>query len=220
MIVEVMSVADITNKPAQAKLRVVYNLDALSSIAIPNLGLQLASINTSLGPVLKQVANIAATVDAIIKPIREMIESFREMIQRIIQPVKEMMMAYATTLRFLTTFKPIYYVPTWPAAEQKEQLLDRHLSITNDQFGFFVIGGRRLRILHPSSSRGGKLLALLLRRKSQVVTYQELQEAIGSGDLKKDFKDLKYRLKKEGYTFDYELVRTEGIALIGLSSVQ
>lgn len=155
-----------------------------------------------------------------IEPMREAMEAFRKMVQRIIQPVREMLQAYATTFRFLTTFKPVYYVPVRPSIQQLERPIDGHLSVTNDKLGFFVINGERLRILHPSSSRSGKMLALLLRHRSQVVTYRELQDAIGSGDLKKDFKDLKYQLKKQGYAFDYELVRTEGIALIGLSSLQ
>lgn len=213
-----MSVADTTSKPAQAKLRAVYNLDALSGVGVPNLGLQLASISTSVGPILNQVAGIAAAMDAIFKPIQEAMKAFHEMVQKIIEPVKEMMKAYAQTFRFLTTFKPIYYVPT-PAVETG-QPSDPYLPVKRDQYGYFIIADKPLTILHPTSSRGGKILDWLLQRKAQIVTYDELRDVMGAGDLNKELRSLRYQLKKQGYHFDYQLVRTHGIALKGLTELQ
>lgn len=214
--------ADITNKPAQAKLRAVYNFDALNSITVPNLGLQLASINTSLGPVLKQVASIASTIDAIVKPIQEAMKAFHEMVQRIIEPVKEMMKAYATTLKFLTTWKPIYYVQDAPApVVVVEQRTDSpYLPATIDQYGFFVIDGEPLTRLHTRNSRTGKVLNLMIKRRSNLITYQEFDEAIKTGTFRKDFRDLKYQLKQRGIRLDYRLVRSEGVALQGLTRLQ
>lgn len=202
----------------ETKQRVFYDLDALGSITVPNLGLQLAYINTYIGPVMKQVTSIALTIDAIVRPIREAIESFREMFQRIIEPVKEMMKAYATTFRFLTTFKPVYYVPT--PAIAADQPPDPYLPVARDEYEYFMIADKKLTILHPKSSRGGKILDRLLQRKAEIVTYHELKQLMGAGDLNKELRSLRYQLKKQGYHFDYQLVRTHGIALKGLTELQ
>ena len=217
-----MSVADTTSKPAQAKLRTVYNLDALSSVRAPNLGLQLASISTSVGPILSQVAGIVAAMDVIVKPIQEAMKAFHEMVQRIIEPVKEMMKAYTQSFRFLTTLKPIYYVqdPPVPAVTPERKADSPYLPATIDQYGFFVIDGEPLTRLHTRNSRTGKVLNLMMKRRSNLITYQEFDEAIKTGTFRKDFRDLKYQLKQQGIELDYTLVRTEGIALQGLTRLQ
>jgi len=224
MIVEVMSVADTTNKPAQAKLRVVYDLDALSDVKVPNLGLQLASISTSVGPILNQMAGIATAMDAIVKPIQEAMKAFHEMVQRIIEPIKEMMKAYTQTFKFLTTWKPVYYVqnvPAPPSATTTEERTDpAYLPATVDQYGFFVIDGEPFTRLHTRNSRTGKVLDLMIKKRSNLITYQEFDEAVKTGTFRKDFRDLKYQLKQRGIALDYKLVRTEGIALQGLTRLQ
>jgi hypothetical protein len=213
-----MSVADTDNQSVTTSKRVVYDLDAIGNVAVPSLGLTLTRMSTAIGPALQQMANFGAALDAFVKPIREMLAGFREFIRTTIQPILDGLNSFIKPLSFLVSLKPVYYVP--PQAVPSEQVSSRHLSVVNDGYGYFVIGGKRLKILHPDSSRCGKMLAALLQRRSQLVSYEELQEVIGAGDVRRDLKDLRRQLKKEGYSFEYQLVRTKGIALIGLSSLQ
>jgi hypothetical protein len=213
-----MGMAAKDNQSSIEVSRKVYNLDVIGNTTVPNLGLNMASITTAIGPSLQLATSVGAMLDAYFKPIREMVEAVLEFVKRIIQPMLDGLNAFIKPLTFLVSLKPIYYVPTQPVARERQ--LDKHLTIIKDERGFFVIGGKQLKILHPASSRCGRMFATLLERRAHTVSYEELQEEIGSGDLRKTFKDLKRQLKKEGYEFDYQLVRTKGIALLGLSSLQ
>ncbi|HUD05636.1 MAG TPA: hypothetical protein VMR18_01785 [Candidatus Saccharimonadales bacterium] len=210
--------ADKDNQSVTTSKRVVYDLDAIGNVTVPDLGLAMASISTAIGPALQQMTNFEATLEAFIRPIREMLDSFQEFIRTAIQPALDGFNAMAKSLSFLFSTKPIYFVPSQPVVQERR--LERHLMVQNDDYGFFVIDGKQLTILHPASSRCGKLLAALLKHRSRVVDYKTLRQEIGSKDLDKTFKDLKYQLKQEGIVLDYARPRSYGIALTGLKALQ
>lgn len=186
-------------------------------VTVPNLSVALASVN-ALGPSLRQFASIGVAIQAAFEPMRQAIERLQESIRRIMQPIREAIESITKPLSFLLSTRPIYFVPPEPVV--LEQQTERHLTVDNDPYGFFLIDGEQLNILHPASSRCGKLLAALLKRRATVVDYKTLQAEIGAGDLDKDFKDLKYQLRQRGYQLDYKRPRTQGIALIGIKELQ
>lgn len=218
MIVEVLSVANVDNQPSTVNNRMVYDLDAIGNMVVPNLGLTMANISAAIGPTLQQMASIGATLNAYFEPLREAMKAFHEYIQKIIQPIRDAFESLTKPLSFLISTRPIYFVPTQPVVQEKR--LDRYLMVENDDYGFFVIDGKQLSILHPSSSRCGKLLAALLKHRATVVDYQTLREEVGAGDLDKTFKDLKYQLRQQGVVLDYARPRSYGIALNGLQELQ
>lgn len=206
------------NQPSLGE--VVLDLDAVGKAsAVPDLSSAVGNINMALGSYVQQAADISRMLEAWVRPIREALKAFHEMIQRIIKPIQESIASFAKPLEFLLSTQPIYYVQPRPITQ--EQTLDTHLPVAIGDYGFFVINGKPLKILNPASSRPGRLFATLLKRRSQLVTYEELKTELGSKDeIKKTFKSLKYQLKKQGYLFEYQLVRTQGIALIGVSKLQ
>jgi len=211
-------VANLNNQPSTVNSRKVYDLDAIGNMVVPDLGLTMAGISTAIGPAMQQMTNFGSMLEAYIKPMREMMEAFQEFIQRAIQPMREAFEAITKPLSFLISTRPIYFVPTHPVVQEKR--LDRYLMVQNDDYGFFIIDGKQLSILHPASSRCGKLLAALLKRRATVVDYQTLREEVGAGDLDKTFKDLKYQLRQQGIVLDYARPRSYGIALNGLQQLQ
>lgn len=198
----------------------VIDLDAIAkTVAFPDLSRSLAASMT-VSPMFQQLANVAASLTTLFEPIREAMKAFHEMVQRIIEPVKEMMRAYTQTFRFLTTFKPIYYIPAPVAPKYQTGLPDKYLTVEEAKYGFYKIDGHELTVLNPSSSRCGKILSYLLMHRATVVDYPTLREYAKSPNLDKDFKDLKRQLKQKGYVLDYDRPRGQGIALKGLIYLQ
>ncbi len=198
--------------------RRIIDLDVTGKIVmVPNFSMTLASVN-ALGPSLRQFANITQALQAAFEPIRQAMEALQESIRKIIEPIRQAIESITKPLSFLLSTRPVYFVPPEPPV--LEQPTEHHLTVSNDPYGFFLIDGKQLNILHPSSSRCGKLLSALLKRRATVVDYKTLQAEIGAGDLDKDFKDLKYQLRQHGYELDYKRPRTHGIALIGIKELQ
>lgn len=143
------------------------------------------------------------------------LEAFNDSIKRIVEAAQRQVQLFAETMRSVLSvwahWRPLIYVS--PPAEIN---IYGYLSAVTNQHGFFVFGGRTIFRLHSRGSRVGRFLNRLLLSMSEVVTYEELKAAMGAGDTNKTFKDLKYKLKQEGYKLDYTLVRTEGIALNGI----
>ena len=192
----------------ETTIQAFANANRAASIAV-------ASIPTG---VFQHIAQVQQQLTAYFEPIRKAMEIFHERMQAMWERIREAINGIAKSFAFALAFRPIYYVQTQPAVQEERP--NRHLTVETNNYGFFVIGGRQLKILHPNSSICGRLFATLLKRRAQVVSYKELQAEIGVQDVRKAFKDLKYQLKQQGYTFEYELVRTEGIALVGLKQLQ
>lgn len=199
--------------------KLVLNLDAIGqSVVASTLSLAKSNADEVIKSSLRQITETKLIVDTFLEPIRQALEAFREFIQKVLQPVWEAISELTRPLSFLLTSQPIYLVQ--PRSVSPDRQLDRYLSIEVDSYGFFIIAGKKWSILHPSSSRCGKLLAFLLERRSQVVDYDTLRSVVGAGNLEKDFKDLKYQLKRRGIKLDYARPRSYGIALNGLQVLQ
>ncbi len=209
--------ADKVFKSVTADGRVVYDLDAITSIATKTLSstnqLALQSASSALINALPNMSAVLKTLE----PVRQMVEIIQESYRKIWEQIREGIERLIRPFNLLISTRPIYFVPTEPVVLQERH--DRHLAITNDTYGFFLIDGKQLTVLHPASSRCGKLLAALLKRRATVVDYQTLKQEIGSGDLDKTFKDLNYQLRQRGYELDYHRPRTQGIALVGIKEL-
>lgn len=186
-------------------MQAINNASRAASLAV-------ASIPTG---VFQQIAQAQQQLIAYVEPIRQALAAFQDHFQKMWERIREAVNGMAKAVTFAFSTRPIYFVQPRPVVRESQS--DEHLEVATNGYGFFVIGGKKLDILHPSSSRCGRLLAALLKRRAALVDYDELQAAVGSGDLRKTFKDLKYQLKKQGYRFEYELARTHGIAFIGIS---
>ncbi len=207
--------ADKEFRTVTAEGRIVYNLDAVTTIATKTLAStnQLA-LQSTAAALVSALPNMSAVFKAF-EPMRRMVEVIQESFKKTLEAIKTMIQAIVQRLQYLLNWPLIYVTP--PTVVGKR--LDRHLTASVNPHGFFVFGGRTIFRLHSRTSRVGRFLHCLLLAVSEVVTYEEIQEHIGSGDRKKAFKDLKYKLKKEGYKLDYTLVRTEGIALKGVLAI-
>lgn len=220
--------SQLLQKEADKSTRRVIDLDAIASrpliaketiqaLATANQAATMAIASIPTG-IFQQIAQVQQQLITHFEPIRQAMELLHERIQRMWEQIREALDRFIKPFAFIFSIRPIYLVQSQPVVHEKH--LDRHLIVEADTYGFFIIGGERLTVLHPSSSRCGRLFAALLKRRARLVSYQELQQEVGSGDLRKTFKDLKYQLKKQGYRFEYELARTHGIALVGLSKLQ
>lgn len=194
----------------ETTIQALANANRAATIAV-------ASIPTG---VFQHIAQVQQQLTTYLEPIRKAMEIFYERMQAMWEQIREAINGIVKSFAFALSFRPIYYVQSQPRPAVQEKRLDRHLTVETSSYGFFIIGGRQLKILHPNSSICGRLFAALLERRAQVVSYKELQAEIGAQDVRKAFKDLKYQLKQQGYAFEYELVRTEGIALVGLKQLQ
>jgi|GEM_PF-3350080 len=155
--------------------------------------------------------------DVYIEPMQRALKAFQEHMQKIAEAVKRFVENFVKPLLYAFSWKPLIYVV--PPTKQ-DQCIGRHLTMEVNPHGFFVFGGKTLFKLHSSESRCGRLLFKLLLRRSEIVEYEDIKEHIGSGDMQKAFKDLKYKLKCEGYELRYTLVHRKGIALEGIVKIQ
>lgn len=134
--------------------------------------------------------------------------------------IQDLVNSFVKPLEFMITSSPVFYVN--PSADKHQRTItdEQYLPVANDRYGFFIIAGKKLTILNPNSSRCGRLLSSLIQRRSTVVDYATLKKAVGSGDLDKNFKDLKRQLRLHGYCIEYDRPRTQGIVLKGLKLLQ
>lgn len=161
--------------------------------------------------VLQETAQRA--IDAYVKPLRQALEIFNERLKKLMEPLWRILDRFALVLHRAFNWKPLIYVV--PPAEQH----NRYLQADINRHGYFIFGTTTIFRLHSRTSRSGRFLHKLLMCASEVVTYEEIENHIGAGDRVKAFKDLKYKLKLEGYELDYTLVRAEGIALNGIIAI-
>lgn len=196
--------------------RSLINQETLKALASANQAATMAIASIPTG-IFAQIAQAQQLV-SYFEPIRRAMEIFQERMQKMWEQIREALDRLIKPLTFVFSTRPIYLLHPQPVTEEKR--LDRHLSVEQNTYGFFMIDNEKLNILHPASSRCGKLLKALLTRRARVVDYQTLREEIGTRDLDKTFKDLKYQLKQHGYRLEYERPRTQGIVLIGLAKLQ
>ena len=190
------------NKILQIKLASAFSLGSSMS-AMSGV---FAAQATAAKVLQQQMAPMQRAFEVINDRMKQLAKSFKAIVDRIKAVV---------TAAF--SWRPLIYVV--PPVETPVKRLDRHLVADIDPYGRFILGNKVLPRLHSRGSRSGRFLHKLLMHLSEVVTYEEIQEHIGSGDRIKAFKDLKYKLKQEGYQLDYVLVRTEGIALNGIIAI-
>jgi len=155
-------------------------------------------------------------VEAYVEPMRRIAETVQEGMKKMLESFRQVFETVTRSVRSLLSWKPLIYVTPPTIVNER---LDRHLAVSINPHGYFMFGGKTIFRLHSRTSRVGRLLHCLLVAMSEVVTYEDIQEHIGSGDRHKAFKDLKYKLRQEGYELDYTLVRTEGIALNGVIAI-
>lgn len=196
-----------TDKPLQIKIAGTFGLgNTMSAMK----GVFAAHV-TATKVLQQQMEPMRKALEVIADQAKRWVEMIREAINRIIEP-----------LRFMFTFKPIYYVPE-PQATTDERLArppDKYLPVEEIQYGYFKIDGSELKILNPGSSRCGRLLQILLERRAEVIDYKTLRSYVRTTTLDKDFKDLKRQLREQGYKLDYRRPRGQGIAAIGLVYLQ
>lgn len=190
------------NKILQIKLASAFNLGSSMSA--------MSGVFAAQATAAKVLQEQMAPMRKAFQVINDQMKAFAKSIKAIVDRIKAVM-----TNAF--SWRPLIYVV--PPAEAPAKRLDRHLMADIDPYGRFILGNKILPRLHSRTSRSGRFLHKLLMHVSEIVTYEEIQEHIGSGDRVKAFKDLKYKLKQEGYQLDYELVRTEGIALKGILAI-
>ena len=159
----------------------------------------------------QQMEPVLRTMKLLAEQVKRWAEMIREAVTKIIQPLK-----------FVLTFRPIYYVPRQVQLSPTNHARppDDHLPVEEAEYGFFKIDGHKLTVLNPSSSRCGKLLQYLLKHRAEVVDYRTLRNHTKSPDLDKDFKDLKRQLKQNGYLLEYDRPRGQGIVAKGLVYLQ
>ncbi len=185
-------------------------LEQIKSLGAINSSLFSSALTDNIKHALESSQKVVESYNSTIKNAVEQIQAHMKIIAERIK------VAVASIIQPFTLFQswnPLIYV-SQPTGWDKRKA--DYLSVDTDQYGYFVFGGITVFKLHSRTSRCGRYLHRLLLSVSEEVTYEEIQQYIGSGDRTKAFKDLKYRLKQEGYTLDYELIRTEGIALKGI----
>lgn len=183
-----------------------------------NFGATAAAMNNALSA---QVT-AAKVLHEYMEPMRKSLQLIAERMKRWIEIITESIMKIVEPLRFLFTFKPIYYVPR-PVGQTEDCLgrpPDKYLLVEEAEYGYFKIDGNELKILNPSSSKCGRLLQLLLNRRAEIVDYKTLREHVKTDRLDKDFKDLKWQLSQQGYKLDYDRPPGQGIAAKGLVYLQ
>lgn len=190
------------NKILQIKLASAFNLGSSMS---------------AMSGVFTAQATAAKVLQQQLAPMRRAFEVLNDQMKQIAKSFKAIVDRIKAVVTAAFSWRPLIYVV--PPAEAPVKRLDRHLVADIDPYGRFIFGNKVLPRLHSRGSRSGRFLHKLLMHISEVVTYEEIQEHIGSGDRIKAFKDLKYKLKQEGYQLDYVLVRTEGIALNGIVAI-
>jgi len=190
------------NKILQLKLASAFNLGSSMS---------------AMSGVFTAQATAAKVLQQQMEPMRQALKVFNEQMKGFAKSIKAIVDRIKAIVTNAFSWRPLIYVV--PPAETPAKRLDRHLIAEIDPYGRFIFGNKLLPRLHSRTSRSGRFLHKLLMHFSEVVTYEEIQEHIGSGDRIKAFKDLKYKLKQEGYQLDYVLVRTEGIALKGVVAI-
>lgn len=153
---------------------------------------------------------IRPALEAVRKIMEHIQEMVRDFIEHIIKPV-----VYA-----LSWWRPIYYAPAPRKTHVHEDDSGGYLSIDTDEYGYFVIGGKTINYFHSKNSACGRLLKRLLLTRAKIVSYDELKEVICSADRKIVFRDLKSQLRKQGFKLQYKLVRSEGIAMLGVTPLQ
>ncbi|MEK7600073.1 MAG: hypothetical protein AAB462_03515 [Patescibacteria group bacterium] len=172
---------------------------------------------SAMSGVFAAQATAAKVLQQQMEPMRRALEVINEQMKQFAQTIKTVVDKIKAMVTSIFSWRPLIYVV--PPAEAPTKRLDRHLAMGVDPHGWFIFGNKTVFRLHSRTSRSGRFLHKLFLHFSDVVSYDEIQEHIGSGDRKKAFKDLKYKLKQEGYQLDYVLVRTEGIALKGIVAI-
>lgn len=190
------------NKILQIKLAGAFNLGSSMS-AMSGV---FAAQATATKVLQQQMAPMQRAFEVINVRMKQLAKSFKAIVDRI-----------KTIVAATFSWRPLIYVV--PPAETPAKRLDRHLAADIDPYGRFIFGNKILPRLHSRASRSGRFLHKLLMHASEVVPYEDIEKHIGAGDRIKAFKDLKYKLKQEGYELDYVLVRTEGIALKGIIAI-
>lgn len=184
---------------------------------------------TSLGSTMSAMSGIftaqvtaAKVLQQQMEPMRRALEVIAEQAKRWVEMIREAIKKIIEPLKFIFTFKPIYYVPApqTTAKEHHARPPDKYLPVEEVQYGFFKIDGNELKILNPGSSRCGRLLQILLERRAEVVDYKTLRSYAGTTTLDKDFKDLKRQLRLQGYKLEYDRPRSQGIAALGIVYLQ
>lgn len=192
-----------TNKILQIKLAGAFNLGS--------------SMSATSGVFAAQ-ATAAKVIQQQMEPMRKALETIAEQAKRWVEMIREAINKIIEPLKFIFTFKPIYYVPrpAEPTKRRPDRPPGKYLTIEEAQYGYFRIDGHEIKVLNPSSSRCGRLLQCLLNQRAEVVDYKTLREYVKTDRLDKDFKDLKRQLKLQGYALDYYRPRGQGIAAKGL----
>ena len=185
--------------PEPVKLNYVFPV-------VPDMSHLFRSLNT-----FQEMAQ--KVIDAYAKPLRRALDVFNQHLKKLMEPLWRILDKFALLLHHAFNWKPLIYVT--PPAEQHNNYLQADVN----RHGYFIFGTTTIFKLHSRTSRSGRFLHKLLMCASEVVTYEEIENHIGSGDRVKAFKDLKYKLKQEGYEIDYTLVRSEGIALNGIIAI-
>lgn len=173
-----------------------------------------------MSPIFESLSAIQKTaqqvIDAYVIPLRRSLKMISVYFKKTMEALASAMASFIKPLLCAMNWKPLIYVV--PPAKQHERR-DRYLNAMVDPHGYFVLGDKTIFKLHSRTSRTGRFLHKLLMTMSEVVLYEDIESHIGAGDRIKAFKDLKYKLKQEGYELDYTLVRTEGIALNGILEI-
>ena len=177
----------------------------------------LGGTMSAMSGVFAAQATAAKVLQQQMAPMRKALQIINDQMKAFAKSIKVIVDRIKAVMTNAFSWRPLIYVV--PPAEAPVKRLDRHLVADIDPYGWFIFGNKILPRLHSRTSRSGRFLHKLLMHVSEIVTYEEIQEHIGSGDRIKAFKDLKYKLKQEGYQLDYELVRTEGIALKGILAI-
>ena len=177
----------------------------------------LGGTMSAMSGVFAAQATAAKVLHEQMAPMRKALQVINDRMKAFAKSIRDMVDRIKAVVTNAFSWRPLIYVV--PPAEAPVKRPGRHLVADIDPYGRFIFGNKILPRLHSRTSRSGRFLHKLLMHISEVVTYEEIQEHIGSGDRIKAFKDLKYKLKQEGYQLDYELVRTEGIALKGIVAI-
>lgn len=198
-------------------------MDVNKSLQVKIAGItSLGSTMSAMSGIFTAQATAAKVFQQQMEPMRKALEVIAEQAKRWVEMIREAIKKIVEPLKFIFTFKPIYYVPApqTTADERHARSPDKYLPVEEVQYGFFKIDGNELKILNPGSSRCGRLLQILLERRAVVVDYKTLRSYARTTTLDKDFKDLKRQLRQQGYKLDYRRPRGQGIAAIGLVYLQ
>ena len=198
-------------------------MDANKSLQVKITGItSMGSAISAMSGMFTAQATAAKVLQEQMEPMRKALEVIAEQVKRWVEMMREAVKKIIEPLKFIFTFKPIYYVPA-PQTAANEHLArppDKYLPVEEAQYGFFKIDGNELRVLNPGSSRCGKLLKILLERRAEVVDYKTLRSYAGTTTLDKDFKDLKRQLRLQGYKLEYDRPRSQGIVALGIVYLQ